>query len=94
MPSYNHALEIVGCESIYTTVRTRILLLWAGTLIRMLSWRWLPKNESYSETLRVQSGEDGVGRQNRGPIATERRPGVWYSGVSESDGVGDREDVG
>ena len=30
----NRALEITGCESVETTLRTRRLL-WAGTLIRM-----------------------------------------------------------
>ena len=30
--SYNRALEITGCESIETTLRTRRLL-WAGTLL-------------------------------------------------------------
>ena len=34
MTSYSHALEITGCESIETTLRTRKLL-WAGTLLRM-----------------------------------------------------------
>ena len=41
MTSYNRALEITGCESIETTLRTRRLL-WAGTLLRM-SGGWLPK---------------------------------------------------
>ena len=41
MTSYNRALEITGCESIETTLRTRRLL-WAGTLIRMGIGR-LPK---------------------------------------------------
>ena len=41
MISYNRALEITGCESIETTLRTRRLL-WAGTLLRMSSGR-LPK---------------------------------------------------
>ena len=41
MTSYNRALEITGCESIETTLRTRILL-WAGTLLRMSGGR-LPK---------------------------------------------------
>ena len=41
MTSYNHALEITGCESIETTLRTRRLL-WAGALIRMSGGR-LPK---------------------------------------------------
>ena len=42
MGSYNRALEITGCESIETTLRTRRLLLWAGTLLRMSGGR-LPK---------------------------------------------------
>ena len=37
MTSYNRALEITGCESIETTLRTRRLL-WAGTLLR-IEWR-------------------------------------------------------
>ena len=41
MTSYNRALEITGCESIETTLRTRRLL-WAGTLLRMNGGR-LPK---------------------------------------------------
>ena len=36
------ALEITGCGSIETTLRTRRLFLWAGTLLRM-SGRRLPK---------------------------------------------------
>ena len=32
MTSYSRALEITGCDSIETTLRTKILL-WAGTLI-------------------------------------------------------------
>ena len=42
MTSYNCALEITGCESIETTLRTRRLFLWAGTLLRMSGGR-LPK---------------------------------------------------
>ena len=42
MTSFNRALEITGCESIETTLRTRRLLLWAGTLLRMSGGR-LPK---------------------------------------------------
>ena len=38
MTSYNPALEITGCESIETTLRTRRLL-WVGTLIRMSGGR-------------------------------------------------------
>ena len=41
MTSYNRALEMTGCESIETTLRTRRIL-WAGTLIRM-SGGQLPK---------------------------------------------------
>ena len=64
MTSYNRALEIAGCESIETTLRTRRFL-WAGMLIRMSGCR----SESCLETLRVQCGENGVGRRNSGPIA-------------------------
>ena len=42
MTSYNRDLEITRCESIETTLRTRRLFLWAGTLIRMSGGR-LPK---------------------------------------------------
>ncbi|CAN0143217.1 unnamed protein product [Ascophyllum nodosum] len=41
MTSYNRALAITRCESIETTLRTRILF-WAGALIRMSGGR-LPK---------------------------------------------------
>ena len=41
MTSYKRALEITGCESIETTLRTRKLL-WAGALLRMCGGR-LPK---------------------------------------------------
>ena len=41
MTSYDGALEITGCESIETTLRTRRLL-WARTLLRMSGGR-LPK---------------------------------------------------
>ena len=41
MTSYNRALDIIGCESIETTLRTRRFL-WAGTLLRMSGGR-LPK---------------------------------------------------
>ena len=41
MASYNRALEITGCKSIETTLRTRRLL-WAGTLLRIGGGR-LPK---------------------------------------------------
>ena len=41
MTSYNRALEIIGCETIETTLRARRFL-WAGTLLRMSGGR-LPK---------------------------------------------------
>ena len=66
MTSYNRALEITRCESIETTLRTRRLL-WAGTLIRMSGVGC--QIESCSETLRVQCGEDRVGRRKNRPIA-------------------------
>ena len=66
MTTYNRALEITRCENIETTLRTRKRL-WAGTLIRMSGGR-LPKR-IMSETLRVQCGEDGMGRRISGPIA-------------------------
>ena len=42
MTSYNHDLEITGCESIMTALRTRRLFLWAGAVLRMSGGR-LPK---------------------------------------------------
>ena len=57
MTSYNRALEITGCESIETTLRTRRLL-WAGTLLRMSGGR-LPK--------RIMFGNlEGAVRRGRG----------------------------
>ena len=57
MTSYNRALEITGCESIETTLRTRRLL-WAGTLLRMSGGR-LPK--------RIMFGNlEGAVRKGRG----------------------------
>ena len=59
MTSYNRALEITRCESIETTLRTRRLFLWAGTLIRMSGGR-LPKRILF-ENLKgaVQRGQGG-----------------------------------
>ena len=57
MTSYNRALEITRCESIETTLRTKILL-WAGTLLRMSAGR-LPK--------RIMFGNlEGAVRRERG----------------------------
>ena len=57
MPSYNRALEITGCESIETTLRTRRLL-WAETLLRMSGGR-LPKRIVFGNL-------DGAVRRGRG----------------------------
>ena len=57
MTLYNRALEITRCESIETTLRTRILL-WAGTLLRMSGGR-LPKRIMFGNL------EDAV-RRGRG----------------------------
>ena len=79
--SYNRALEITRCESIETTLRTRRLL-GAGTFLRMSGGR-LP-SESFSETLRVQYGEDGVGRRKSGPIAPRATSGrLAYRGTGK-----------
>ena len=72
MTSYNRALEITGCESIETTLRTRRLL-WAGTLLRMSGGR-LPKRIIFGN-LEGAVGEDGVGRRKRGPIASRATSG-------------------
>ena len=58
MTSYNLALDITRCESIETTLRTRRLFLWAGTLLRMSGGR-LPK--------RIMFGNlEGAVRRGRG----------------------------
>ena len=58
MTSYNRALEITRCESIETALRMRRLL-WAGTLIRMMSGGRLPK--------RIMFGNlEGAVRRGRG----------------------------
>ena len=63
MTSYNRTLEITGCESIGTTLRTRRLL-WAGTLLRMSGGR-LPK--------RIMFGNlEGAMRRGRGGKEKER----------------------
>ena len=62
MTSYNRALEITGCESIETTLRTRRLL-WAGTLLRMSGGR-LPKRIVFGNL-------EGAVRRGRGGKAKE-----------------------
>ena len=48
----------------------------------------LPKRIVFGKTLRVQSGEDGVGRRKSGPIAYRATFGrLAYRGRLESDGV-------
>ena len=80
MTSYNRALEITRCESIETTLRKRILL-WVRTLIRMSGVR-LPKQIAFG--LRVQCGEDGLGRRNSGPIAYKATSGrLAYRGIEK-----------
>ena len=56
MISYNRALEIIRCENIETTLRTRRLL-WAETLIKMMSNRRLPKRIIFGNI------ENSVGRE-------------------------------
>ena len=68
MTSYNRALEITQCESIEMTLRTRRLL-WAGTLIQMSVSGGRLSKRIVCGNLKVQCGEDGVGRRNSGPIA-------------------------
>ena len=63
MTSYNRALEITLCESIETTLRTRILL-WAGTLLRMSAGR-LPKRIVFGNL-------EGAVRSGRGGKEKER----------------------
>ena len=57
MASYICALEITRCESIETTLHTRILFLWAGTLIRTGGGR-LPKRIMFGNP----TGEVRIGR--------------------------------
>ena len=64
MTSYNRALETTGWEIIEMTLQTRTIL-WVGTLIRISGCR----SRLCLETLRVQCGEDGVGRRKSGPLA-------------------------
>ena len=84
MISYNRALEIIGYESIETTLRTRRLL-WAGTLLRMSGGR-LPKRIVFGNLEgAVRKGRGGEGeRVDR--LRPERHPGVRHSGGLESDG--------
>ena len=73
MTSYNRALEIAGCESIETTLRTRRLL-WAGTLLRTSGGR-LPKRIVFGNLEGAVRGEDGVGRRKSGQIASRATSG-------------------
>ena len=57
MTSYNRALQITGCDSVETTLRTRTLL-WAGTLLRMSGGR-LPKRVVFGNL-------EGAVRRGRG----------------------------
>ena len=77
MTSYIGILEITGCDSTGTTVRTRRLL-WARTLIGM-SGRRLPNRIVFGDS-EGQGGEDGVGRRNSGSLATSGRL-TWRGGA-------------
>ena len=69
MTSYNRALEITRCESSETTLRTRRLFLWAGTLLRMSGGR-LPK--------RIMFGNlEGAVQRGRGGKEKESGPTVY-----------------
>ena len=72
MTSYNRALEITGCESIETTLRTRRLL-WAGTLLRMSGGR-LPKRIVVGK-LEGAVRRGRVGRRKNGQIASRATSG-------------------
>ena len=69
-------VSITPCESIEKTLRTTRLL-WSGTLIR-LSGGLLPKRRIYSETLRMQCGEDGAGRRKSRSIAFRATSGHLF----------------
>ena len=71
MASYNRALEITGCESIETALRTRRLL-WAGTLIRINCGR-LPKRIVF---------ENLEGAMRRGRGGKEKEWTVTYRATS------------
>ena len=79
MTSYNRALEITGCESIETTLRTRILL-WAGTLFR-INGGWLPKRIVFGNL-------EGAVRRGRGGKEKEWTDCV-QSDIRAFDIVGD-----
>ena len=75
-------LEMIRCESIETTLRTRRLFLWAGALIRMSGGRLLKRivfGNLEGAVRRGRSGkEDGVGRRTE-----------WEGGRSgKKDGAG------
>ena len=77
MTSYNRALEITGCESIETTLRTRRLL-WAGTLLRMSGGR-LPKRIVFGNL-------EGAVRRERGGKEKEStdcaQSDIWAFGIA------------
>ena len=79
MTSYNRALEKTGCESIETTLRTRILL-WAGTLFRINGGR-LPKRIVFGNL-------EGAVRRGRGGKEKEWTDCV-QSDIRAFDIVGD-----
>ena len=84
MTSYNRALEITGCESIETTLRTRILFLRAGTFIRISSGR-LPKRIAFGN-LEGAVWRGRMERRKSGPIAYRAFgiTGTWKATASKA----------
>ena len=89
MTSYNRSFEITRCESIETTLRTRRLFLWAGTLVRINGGR-LPKKRIMFGNLEgaVRRGRTGWEGERVDRLCTERHPafGINNGGLG-SDGV-------
>ena len=88
MTSYNRALEITGCESIETTLRTRKLL-GAGTLLRMSGGR-LPKRIVFGNLEgAVRRGRDGKEKEWTDCVQSDIRAfgiagaEVWVETVTE-----------
>ena len=89
MTSYNRALEITGCESIETTLRTRRLFLWAGTLLRMSGGR-LPKRIVFGNLEgTVRRGRGGKEKEWTVRVQSDNRAfgiaGDWKSTASKAE---------
>ena len=72
MTSYNRALEITGCESIETTLRTRRLL-WARTLLRMSGGRLLKRIIFGNLECAVRRGRGGKEKKWTGCVQSDIR---------------------